>query len=54
MSGQSAVDLAIGAAGAAAVLAGLADLFVTVFSYDGFSFLANRLHGRLSKARRHG
>jgi hypothetical protein len=47
MTGPSAGDLALGAAGAAIVLAALIDLFVTVFNYDGFSFLANRLHGRL-------
>jgi hypothetical protein len=40
-------DLAIGAAGAAIVLVALVDLFVTVFNYDGYSFLANRLHGVL-------
>jgi hypothetical protein len=49
MSGPSAGDLAIGAAGGLIVLAALADLFVTVFNYDGFSFLANRLHGALWK-----
>lgn len=49
---RSAGDLAVGAAGAVIVLAALADLFVTVFNYDGFSFLANRLHGLLWKAMR--
>jgi hypothetical protein len=49
MGGPSAGDLAIGAAGAVILLVALADLFVTVFNYDGFSFLANRLHGRLWK-----
>lgn len=49
MGGPSAGDLAIGAAGAAIALAGLLDLFVTVFNYDGFSFLANRLQGVLWK-----
>lgn len=52
MSGPSAGDLGIGAAGAAIALAALLDLFVTVFNYDGFSFLANRLHGVLWKAMR--
>lgn len=52
MSEVSAGDLAIGAAGAAIALAALADLFVTVFNYDGFSFLANRLHGLLWKVMR--
>jgi hypothetical protein len=52
MSGPSVGDLAIGAAGALIVLAALADLFVTVFNYDGFSFLANRLHGALWKIMR--
>ncbi len=37
-------SLAIGAAGALVVLATLVDLFLTVFNYDGFSFIANRLH----------
>jgi hypothetical protein len=50
MTGPSAGDLAIGAAGA--VLAALVDVFVTVFNYDGFSFLANRLHGVLWKGMR--
>jgi hypothetical protein len=45
MSGPSAGDLAIGVAGGLVVAAALADLFVTVFNYDGFSFLANRLRG---------
>src|SRR5579884_399109 len=40
-------ELALGAAGGLVVLAALADLFLTVFNYDGFSFLANRLHGVL-------
>lgn len=44
--------MAIGAAGALIVLATLFDLFVTVFNYDGFSFLANRLHGWLWKLMR--
>jgi hypothetical protein len=52
MNGPSAGDLAIGAAGALIVVAALADLFVTIFNYDGFSFLANRLHGLLWKAMR--
>jgi hypothetical protein len=52
MSQPSAGDLALGAAGAAIALAALTDLFVTVFNYDGFSFLANRLHGRLWKLMR--
>lgn len=37
----------LGIIGALIVLVALADLFVTVFNYDGFSFLANRLHGVL-------
>jgi hypothetical protein len=52
VSGPSPGDLAIGAAGGLIVLAVLADLFVTVFNYDGFSFLANRLHGLLWKTMR--
>src|SRR5204863_3836492 len=44
--------LAIGAAGALIVLVAVADLFVTVFNYDGFDFLANRLHRLLWKAMR--
>ena len=45
-------ELALGAAGGLVVLAALADLFLTVFNYDGFSFLANRLHGLLWKGMR--
>jgi hypothetical protein len=52
MRGPSAGDLAIGAAGGLIVLVALADLFVTVFNYDGFSFLANRIHGLLWKTMR--
>jgi hypothetical protein len=52
MSGPSPGDVAIGVAGAAIALAALLDLFVTVFNYDGFSFLANRLHGILWKTMR--
>jgi hypothetical protein len=52
MTGPSAGAVAIGVAGALIVLAGLLDLFVTVFNYDGFSFLANRLHGRLWRVMR--
>jgi hypothetical protein len=52
MDGPSAGDLTVGAAGALIVVAALADLFVTVFNYDGFSFLANRLHGVLWKTMR--
>ena len=52
VSGPSAGDLALGAAGALIVLATLADLFVTVFNYDGFSFIANRVHGLLWKVMR--
>lgn len=37
----------VGAIGGAIALAALIDLFVTVFNYDGFSFLANSLHGLL-------
>lgn len=40
MSGPSAGDLAIGAAGALIVAVTLVDLFLTVFNYDGFTFLA--------------
>lgn len=54
MSGPSTGDLAIGAAGALIVLATLADLFVTVFNYDGFAFIANRMHGLLWHALRTG
>ena len=35
----------LGVLGALTVLVALSDLFVTVFNYDGFSFIANRLHG---------
>lgn len=52
MTGASPGDLALGAAGALIVALTLADLFVTVFNYDGFSFLANRLHGVLWKTMR--
>jgi hypothetical protein len=52
MSGPSTGDLIVGAIGAAIALAALIDLFVTVFNYDGFSFLANRLHGLLWKTMR--
>jgi hypothetical protein len=48
----SAGYLAIGAAGALIVLVALVDLFVTIFNYDGYSFLANRLHGVLWRAMR--
>lgn len=34
----------VGAAGAVIALIALIDLFITVFNYDGFSFLASRLH----------
>lgn len=40
-------DLAIGAAGGVIVVVALMDLFLTLFNYDGYSFVANRLHGRL-------
>ena len=36
--------LAIGAAGGLLLLLTLADVFVTIFAYDGFTFLAPRLH----------
>jgi hypothetical protein len=52
MTGASTGDLALAAVGAVIALAALADLFVTVFNYDGFSFLANRLHGIYWKALR--
>lgn len=52
MGGASTGELALGAAGGLIVLVALADLFVTVFNYDGFSFIANRLHGMLWKAMR--
>lgn len=44
--------IALGVLGAVLVLVALADLFVTVFNYDGFSFVANRLHGLLWKGMR--
>jgi hypothetical protein len=44
--------IALGVLGAVIVLVALADLFVTVFNYDGFSFIANRLHGVLWKGMR--
>jgi hypothetical protein len=52
MNGASTGALAIGVAGAVISLAAVVDLFVTVFNYDGFSFLANRLHGVLWKTMR--
>jgi len=36
--------IAVGAVGAALLLVTLIDVFVTIFNYDGFSFLAGRLH----------
>jgi hypothetical protein len=45
-------DLALAAAGGLIVLAALADLFVTVFNYDGFSFLANRFQRLLWRVMR--
>jgi hypothetical protein len=47
MSGASAGAAVVGAAGALIVLVALIDLFVTVFNYDGFRFIANRMHGLL-------
>jgi hypothetical protein len=52
MNGPSAGDLAIGALGALLVLVALADMLVTIFNYDGFSFVANRLHGALWRTMR--
>jgi hypothetical protein len=52
VNGVSAGDLALGAAGALLVAAALVDLFVTIFNYDGFSSLANRLHGLLWRGMR--
>lgn len=43
-------SLALGALGALVLAVALADLFVTVFNYDGYSFVANRLHGVLWRA----
>lgn len=45
MSGAAGV--AVGAAGGAVPIIVGIDLFIAVFSYDGFSFLASRLHGLL-------
>lgn len=42
MNGAAAV--AVGVAGGVVLLLGVADLFVAVFNYDGFVFLAGRLH----------
>jgi hypothetical protein len=44
---SSTAAAAVGAAGATIVAIALIDLFVTVFNYDGFSFVATRLHGVL-------
>jgi hypothetical protein len=44
------VNVVLRVIGASIVMTALADLFVTIFNYDGFSFLANRLHGVLWKA----
>jgi hypothetical protein len=52
MTGASAGSIALGAVGAVIVLAALADLFVTVFNYDGFDFLASRMHRLLWKTMR--
>ena len=38
-----AAGLVVAAIGAIVVVVGLADLFVTVFNYDGFTFLAGRV-----------
>lgn len=46
--------LAIGAAGAAVLLLALLDVFMTIFNYDGFTFLARRLHQVLWGALRRG
>lgn len=40
-------SVALGVAGGAVLLACLLDLFVTIFNYDGFTFLAGRLHALL-------
>jgi hypothetical protein len=45
-------DAALAVVGVLIVLIALADLFVTIFNYDGFSFLANRLHGLLWRVMR--
>jgi hypothetical protein len=45
-------DLALGALGALLVLVALADLFLTIFNYDGFNSLANRLHAGLWRVMR--
>ena len=39
--------IVVGAIGAVLLMVAVVDLFVTVFNYDGFSFVANRLHGWL-------
>lgn len=43
-------SLAIGAAGALIASAAVADLFLTVFNYDGFSLLSSRFHALLWRA----
>lgn len=40
----SAGLMAVGAAGGLVLLVVLADIFVTIFNYDGFTFLAGRMH----------
>lgn len=42
-----AVGMAVGVAGGAVLVIAAIDLFITVFNYDGFNFLASRLHGLL-------
>jgi hypothetical protein len=52
MSGVSGWSVALAVVGALIVVATLADLFVTVFNYDGFSFIASRMHHLLWKTMR--
>jgi hypothetical protein len=52
VSGGSAGNLAVGALGGLLVVVTLVDLFLTVFNYDGFSSLTNRLHALLWRGMR--
>lgn len=43
-SAPSPAQLAVGAAGGLILIIALTDIFVTIFAYDGFSFLAPKVH----------
>ncbi len=47
VSAPTAAQLAVGAAGGLLLVLVLVDLFVTIFGYDGFTFLAPRAHRAL-------